>query len=597
MRMSSAIDRFMARSRLVVTERQITLLRLLPVAQRTRWWVRALIGIADRVLGVIRLNAVYEQCRSYDGTPETFVSRAIQALRLDVRVEGGPVPSAGGLLVVGNHPQGGPEALALLRHLLSVRSDVKILANGMLGLFDELQPLLIRVNPLRFEPANVIALRNCSRHLEHGGALVVFPAGRVSSWESAEGRITDGPWGELVGQLLLRSQAALLPVFSDGCSSRLFINAGRLWATAKLLLLPRELLTARGRSMVLQLGTVVRSAQIKHLDARQITRFARVLVYNLEHGSVTSPYPAVGLVRPPLASSAPQRMIRLEVDELPHHQLLASQQNFRVLYARRSQCPLVVRQIAIERERTFRQVEEGSGKSMDTDDFDNSYVHLFVFDDERNAIVGAYRIGHSDELVRDGGLDAIYLSRIFEFDKTFFTEDPKLELGRSFVVPEYQKRFYPLLILWQGIGRYLQLHPRYSRLYGTVSLSRLYDPRSVRMVCDLLISEHTAVRPRYPLLQSLAPEWEGVRTEFPHPDLRDIELLFRAAGKADASVPVLLRQYFNIGARFISVGIDVNFCNTPGLLLQLDTSQVSGRTAQAILHGKRKRRSEVAVRA
>ena len=55
--------------------------------------------------------------------------------------------------------------------------------------------------------------------------------------------------------------------------------------------------------------------------------------------------------------------------------------------------PNVMQEIGRLREITFRAVGEGTNRSIDLDEFDLYYYHLFIWDEEENCIVGAYRVG------------------------------------------------------------------------------------------------------------------------------------------------------------------------------------------------------------
>ena len=115
-------------------------------------------------------------------------------------------------------------------------------------------------------------------------------------------------------------------------------------------------------------------------------------------------------------------------------------------------------------------VGEGTGNSRDLDDYDTHYVHLFAWDSRRHAIVGAYRLGHVDEIVANQGHRGLYTRSLFSYGDRFIRAiGCALELGRSFIVPEQQRNFGALLLLWRGIAQYVARHPRYHVLLGPVS--------------------------------------------------------------------------------------------------------------------------------
>ena len=162
-------------------------------------------------------------------------------------------------------------------------------------------------------------------------------------------------------------------------------------------------------------------------------------------------------------------------------------EDFSVLLAKAREIPNVLHEIGRLREVTFRQVGEGTGKPIDLDRFDEHYWHLFVWNRHANEVAGAYRLGPSDEILARFGPKGFYTSQLFQWKRTFLDRiSPALELGRSFVRPEYQKTYAPLLLLWKGIGQFLIRNPQYKLLFGPVSISNGYTAASRQLDGEVL---------------------------------------------------------------------------------------------------------------
>lgn len=126
-----------------------------------------------------------------------------------------------------------------------------------------------------------------------------------------------------------------------------------------------------------------------------------------------------------------------------------------------------MKEIARLREVTFRAVGEGTQLETDSDEYDDLYEHLFVWDAEKQAIAGAYRIGFGDVLLDNRGFEGFYTYTLFEFSRRLNDVlRQSIELGRSFVVPGYQRRSQTLLLLWRGILHVLLRNPSYRYLMG-----------------------------------------------------------------------------------------------------------------------------------
>jgi len=556
------------------------------VSREAPAWLEYSAPALDRLLGIQVLDEIYRQHALEGLPPFEFVERSLAALDLTVESEpanlNGTVPSEGPVLVVCNHPYGGVEALALAQVLKSVRTDIKFLANTGLQVFRELQSLFIATNPLKISQQNLSSIRQCEAHLRQGGLLVIFPAGKVSFRPRGSVRIRDTDWNRIVGHLANHTSATMLPVFFSGTNSPLFHALGNLWDRFKLLMLPREFLRMRGRKIRFNVGNPIPAAVWRHLDDRALTHYARLMTYLSELRNKPAPERMPGPLAP-LATLGNPAYAEREMAALPGQQRLLDFKQFSVFYAQAGQIPLLMADIARERERVFRLHDEGSGEPRDGDHFDQSYVQLFVWDNDTHSLVGAYRLGRTD-LLRQEGASGVYLANMFEFDDDFYdSRRPALELGRSFVVPEHQRSFHSLYLLWRGIGRFLVAHPQYRRLYGTVSLSRQYDDRAVALMCDTLIESSSHVRPRNPLPHFLHPEWLDYRRAAGDLSLQTLSACVRGLDKEGKDLPVLLRHYHRLGAKFHCVGVDPNFNDTPGLLLSVDMDKMSQKLISTFL--------------
>ena len=537
-----------------------------------RLW--ALGPILDRILGIDAVHAMGERCDVFGREPFDFANHALDGM--GVRIRGGEalaerLPREGPVIVVANHPHGGIEGLIMLRLLMAERDDVKILANMALKVFQDLEPVMLFVNPLMPKnPANAKGLKDSLRHLKQGGVLVVFPASRTSFYRSDLGRISDGEWNRIVPNLARRTGAAILPIrFCDYNSDR-FYRLGRIWSRFRLLMLARELLNKVDTDITVAVGAAAPARNFAQLNESEFTDTARLLTYALqpqEQGS-TSTAPAK------IAALAPLRQrdhLESEITALPEDQILHEGNGCVVFHGRRSQLPEFVLEIARERERTFRILDEGSGAPEDTDDFDDVSEHLVVWDRVGRALLGAYRMGRRDQLLDLGGS---YLDQMFAFEDGFFQgHEGALELGRSFVTPEYQRARHSLDLLWRGIGGFVRAYPQYTMLYGTVSLTTQYDPVSIGMICDVLIDAPEHVLPRLPLSMTLVPDWAEHRRKW-GVDRGKLDRLIAAREYDGKGLPILVKHYAALGARFHAVGVDPNFAATPGLLLSVDLASI-----------------------
>lgn len=275
----------------------------------------------------------------------------------------------------------------------------------------------------------------------------------------------------------------------------------------------------------------------------------------------------------PIADPADPAEVLSEVRFLQRHGPVASLGRFDAYLTAAWKIPATLHEIGRLREITFRAAGEGTGKSLDLDRFDASYLHLFLWDREGCRVAGAYRLGCTDVLLASGGADALYTSTLFHFEKALLAFlNPGLELGRSFVAPAYQKSIHPLCLLWRGIARFVAERPRYARLFGPVSISSGYSGLSmdliVRFMRDRCRNERLSrwIAPLYPYQsQAACAGWR--------PSLRSIEEVSAAVSSAEPDgrgVPVLLRQYLKFNATLLEFNVDPDFANALDALVLMD---------------------------
>ncbi len=550
----------------------ISIVNLLPLHKRSLLW-RMTARLLDRLLGINRMNQLYLHHNMAGLEKQRFAEKLLEIL--NIQIEGqqdllSSIPESGPVIIAANHPFGGIEGVILSYLIGQRRPDLKVLANQGLKLFPELQDYFIFTNPLaEGDPRNAPSIRQSLKHVKSDGALLIFPAGRVAYFQKEKQRISDHHWNRLVAYLCQTANAPYLGLFVKGYNSRLFYRLGRIYYRFRLLLLARELLNKTDHNVSIYTSKLIKASKFssQHSTEEQ-AQICRAISY-CQDPEWRYSWPAdqmSGLQ--PIAAATPWRTIEAELCRLPAEQLLITHKQFSVYYGFQSQLPKTVHEIARLREWVFRLHNEGSGEPIDTDDFDASYTQLFVVNNQEQRIVGAYRMGQTDKLITKGGLSQLYLSRMFDFKPGFVNQQSScLELGRSFLIPDYQRSFQGLFLLWRGIGAFVCKFPQYRTLYGTVSLSKLYDPRSVALIEAALVTEDVNVKPRSEFSFALHPELAFLSKTMPL--AQHLSALLASIEQDGKDIPVLAKHYQKLGARFHCLGIDRNFNDTPGLLLSV----------------------------
>ncbi|HVW68222.1 MAG TPA: GNAT family N-acyltransferase [Steroidobacteraceae bacterium] len=553
------------------------------------WLRRALLAAP----GISRLIRLRDDAKNF-ADPFVFVDTALRELQVQLRLlpfAQENIPASGPVIITANHPYGGLDGLIAMATLGGRRRDLRILVNPELAQLDGIGSLMIPVDPFggaAAKRANVAGLRKALRWLEDGGALLIFPAGEVSHLQLKTWSVSDPVWSATAARLVRISGAPVVPMHFGGANSALFQLAGIVHPRLRTLLLPHELGNKLGARVDVRIGHPLAPAKLAAFETdAQLAAHLRLKTYLLASTSAdskpASAEPAVERTLQPISSAIDSDRLSCEIETLPSEMLLVSSGRMRVYCAPTSRIPWTLQELGRLRELTFRAVGEGTGRSADIDVFDDYYEHLFIWNTETREIVGAYRLGRTDEISRRFGKRGLYTSSLFDYNELFLKLlGPALELGRSFVRPEYQKSFASLMLLWKGIGEYVARHPRYCRLIGPVSISNDYRPLSKDLLVNFLKKKNfeplapTVVRPKRPFRGRFSIRALGGHDE----TLTDIETLSTVVADLEPDgkgAPVLLRQYLKLGGRMLGFNVDPDFGNALDCLVLVDLRKTNPR--------------------
>jgi len=565
--------------------------RVRTAAPGGRDWISLILMAAP---GLARLYRLRDQVRHMED-PFDISETALRELKVTLQFVPGEqehIPATGGAIITANHPFGGLDGLTAIATVGRRRRDLRVLANPELARLEGIGTIFIPVDPFGGTEAtrvNIVGMRKALRWVKDGGVLLIFPAGEVSHLHLTTWSVTDPPWSITAARLVRLSGAPVIPMYFGGSNSVLFHLAGIVHPRLRTLLLPRELGNKLGAQVQVRLGAPLAPAKLKAFETEeQVAAQLRLKTYILsEHpGRTVEPASKSSRSLEPIGPAISPERLAQEIDALPPQMLLVNLGKMRVYCAPTARIPWILQELGRLREITFRAVGEGTGRSADIDVFDDYYEHLFLWNSETREILGAYRLGRTDEIHRRFGKRGLYTSTLFDYNELFLKLlGPSLELGRSFVRADHQKSFASLMLLWKGIGEYIGRNPRYCRLIGPVSISNDYRPESRELLVDFLRQRKfnplapTFVRPKRPFrgrfsLRSLGGNaWT----------LADIETLSTVVADLEPDgkgAPVLLRQYLKLGGRMLGFNVDPDFGNALDCLVLVDLRKTNPRVLQ-----------------
>lgn len=548
------------------------------------------------ILRFNKLNKIYEKIASKHGIE--FIDEVIRVLEFNIEFDENElkrIPETGPLIIVANHPFGGFDGLILIKYLSLVRSDVKVIANFLLKKIDPVSDYFI--DNVSFERRNAEDVNDeeneAEKHLKNGGVLCIFPNGERSTYGTLD-KLTDQVWQFPIVKFIKKARVPVIPVYFQGTNSRLFHLFAKIHPKLRQSRLPSELLNKKHKTLKFRIGNPVKLAeQDKFSDVYQFGRFLRAKTYSMETRLEVKRFFNYALkpqVKPQsIIEPVPKELLLQEIEQIRKDYTLFKLKNYTAYCAPSELIPHVLNEIGRLREVTFRKVGEGTNQSIDVDEFDLYYHQMFIWDEDENRLVGAYRLGLGKDIIAQYGKRGFYLQTLFRINDDFKPVlEESIELGRSFVISEYQKKPLPLFLLWKGILYFLLKNPEYRYLIGPVSISNNYSKISKDLIIRFIMANHVNremarnIKPRnsYKFISD-NPDINILMENMEH-DIDKLDKTIADLDELNSGLPVLLKKYIKLNAKIIGFNVDPKFNNCLDGLIVLDVYDVPKNTIESL---------------
>ncbi|MDD7804015.1 MAG: lysophospholipid acyltransferase family protein [Endozoicomonas sp. (ex Botrylloides leachii)] len=544
----------------------------------------------EKLSGLKALENRYEQLGGGHYQGKDFFKLVLNDFSIDHAITAGSksaIPSSGSAVIVTNHPTGIIDGIVLADMLMSIRDDVKVLANELLCRIPDFKDVFIGVDVLSKErkEKNKKAIFEAQQWVSEGHMLVIFPAGAVSRYDKQLRRIIDPTWQLTAAKIIRNTGAHVTPIFMEGRNSWVFQLCSFIHPTLRIMRLLRELINRQGCTVNFHIGVCQEPADLAEFTSdRVVTNYLRLNTYLLANqGEVTKKLFRYKRLKQPavIAPSFPVNTLKNEIACLPASALLLKKGNMVVYCAKASLIPHILKEIARLREITYREVGAGTGNALYIDHYDQYYRHLFLWDAAKSELVGAYRIGEVDKIVCERGIDGIYTHSLFRYDHALLKQmGASLEIGRAFIKREYQKKLLPLQLLWKGVGAFIAANPHYKTLFGPVSINGDYDEVSRHLIASYLEANNSdqifsaLVQPRIPLRPQKNCFWRQEHLEGLN-NIDKLSSLIKQIEHDKKGVPVLLRQYLKLQGVLAAFHVSPDFNNGVDGLMIVDLMQVN----------------------
>jgi putative hemolysin len=523
---------------------------------------------------------------------DPFIESFLEASNVSVHTERSElirIPSSGACVLVANRLFGPVDPILLIKAITQVRTDLVVLTPFDFSTCPELHQW---IKPLDMEDDEQELSLLLQVLLRQGFAVVVFPATQGTISRITGNMAIDKRWNPKLVRVLFQLDCPILPVYLRTPS---FVNLlhSKAFSFDRLTAFFQDL-NAAGKKVTVRFGKQLDDDVLQSfVKSENFGRYLRAKLYALgsplevnsffTKAGYTSGNSRVSAIGPKMDPN----LLELELVGLPAENRLISHGQFAVYIASANMIPMVLKEIGRLRELTFRAVGEGTGSAVDLDEYDMYYHQLILWDVENKAIAGGYRVGFGHEIMDLYGKRGFYLHSLFKFQKPFNRIlEQSIELGRSYVTPEYQRAKWPLFLLWKGILTVLLQNLGYRYLIGPVSISNEYSSFSKQLMVGFIkrhywnaeLAVHVKARKEFrPLKRDIDME---VLIDKMGSDMRDIDKMIEEVEPKHFKLPVLVKKYLKQEARIIGFNVDPGFSNVLDGLIVLDMMDIPIETLE-----------------
>ena len=565
-----------------------------------------------RLSKIDEVNSLYNKVKDKEG--KEFFDSFVRERHLKYIVfeeDLAKIPKTGAFILVANHPLGAIDGILMTKILSEIRPDFKIMGNFLLSRIQPMQPYVISVNPFenRKELHNSSAgMRETLKHLSNGGCVGIFPAGEVSNKNNPFSEILDKEWEKPAVKLIKMAKVPVVPMYFHAKNSKLFYQLAKIHPNLQTVLLPSEMMHNRDKPIRMRIGKPISLKAIEEQeDIEELGEFLKRKVYMMKsYYERRKSLPAI-LKLPNLNIKFPlllkdENIIQNIIDETPKEDLVNeiealrkndkiffSNGNYEVYFAAYSEIPSIMREIGRQRELTFRAIGEGCNLPYDLDEFDQHYYHLFLWDSDAQKIAGAYRMGLGKEIMKKQGVSGFYTNSLFEFDQEIHPFFRKvIEMGRAYILEEYQMKPLPLFLLWRGIIHVCLRNPDHKFLMGGVSISDKFSDFSKSLIIEFMRSNYydsavgQYIHPKNEFKVKLRDRDKQMFLEEVEADLNKLDKIIDDL-EPKLRLPVLIKKYIKQNAKVVAFNVDPNFNDAIDGLMYIRISDLPESTIKPVL--------------
>lgn len=453
-----------------------------------------------------------------------------------------------------------------------------------------LKDYILPVNPFenyKSAHSSYKGLKHAYKHLKEGNSLGIFPAGEVSSYHLKELKISDRQWQKSSIRFIKTAGVPVIPIYFHGHNSTLFYLLAQIHPLLRTARLPSELLNKGRQTIDIEIRKTVQPKTLQSFTSLSgLSHYLRATTYSINMPlKIENFFDATRhknkKARLEIIEPVDQVLLEFDLNKIESEFLLFSQGSFSAYCAPFSSIPNIIKEIGRLREITFREVGEGTNKSMDLDHYDIHYAHLIIWDNVNRRIAGAYRIGKGRDILEQYGKKGFYINSLFRIKKEFHPVlEKSFELGRSFIIKEYQRHPTLLFLLWKGILFYLAKNPDYNYLIGPVTISNNFSGRSKSLIVQFMIKNYFDInqsgnikpRKKFRIPNKMLSKNKTILNNIDD-NIKTLDLYINELQPA-LSIPILMKKYLQMNGKVLGFNIDPDFNDCLDGLMMVNTADI-----------------------
>ena len=555
-----------------------------------------------RVLRISKVNKIYQKHKDKKDLP--FLNGILDEFQIEFEIPEEDlkrIPKSGAFITVSNHPLGGIDGILLLKLLLEHRPDYKIIANFLLHRIAPLKPYVMPVNPFenhKDAKSSLLGLKSSLQHLQDGRPLGIFPAGEVSTYRDGK-LMVDKPWELGAVKLIKKAEVPVIPIYFHAKNSWFFYILSKISDTFRTAKLPSELLSQKNRVIKVRIGKPISvKDQQEYKDINSFYEYLRKKTYMLANPFEKKTQNILStqnlkIAIPPkkiISQKNIQGCIKEVASLRKNGKRLLESKNYEVFFASAKEIPNLLQEIGRLREITFRDIGEGTNKAIDIDKFDKYYHHLFLWDQEVKVLVGSYRMGLGKDIYKKHGIAGFYIQTLFRLEPELHgMMEQTIEMGRAFIIKEYQQKPMPLFLLWKGIVHITLRYPEYKYLMGGVSISNQFSDFSKSLMIEFMKSHYydpyiaQYIQPKKEFKVKLKDADKDFVFDATKADMQKFDKVIDEIEPGALRIPVLIKKYVKQNARLVAFNVDPKFNNAVDGLMYIKVSDIPESTVKPVM--------------